>query len=127
MRRRLLGCVVLGVGFLLSGCPKQVPPPDTEVTDAGVAEPPKPDETTPVVEAPSGPGLVVTVEPADAELIIDGSSYGAVSALASGNGFLPLKPGIYQVALKKPGYTSWRAEVTVNESPEHLTVSLERQ
>jgi len=97
------------------------------VTDAGVTEAPKPDETVLPVAAPSGPGLVVTVEPADAELIIDGESYGAVSSLEAERGFLPLKPGIYQVALKKPGYTSWRAEVTVNENPEHLTVSLVAQ
>ena len=69
----------------------------------------------------------MTVEPADAELIIDGESYGPVSQLETENGLLSLKPGIYQVALKKPGYISWRAEVTVNEEPEKLQVSLSPQ
>lgn len=110
------------LGLLLSGCPKQVPPPQVEPVDAGVV-----DAAPPPVEVPTGPGLVLTVEPPDAELVIDGASYGPVAGLQTQAGLLPLKPGIYQVALKRPGYVSWRAEVTVNEAPERLTVSLVRQ
>ncbi|MBK7860351.1 MAG: PEGA domain-containing protein [Archangiaceae bacterium] len=67
------------------------------------------------------PGLKVLAEPSDAELVIDGQSYGKVSAMP---GALSLKPGIYQVSLKREGYETWRAEVSVGEKTEQLTVTL---
>ncbi|MCC6335808.1 MAG: PEGA domain-containing protein [Myxococcales bacterium] len=124
MRNRLWGGLILGVGLLVSACPKQLPAPDESVPDAGASMAPP---VAPKQKPPSGPGLVLLVQPADAELIIDGTSYGPVAHLETENGKLPLKPGIYQVALKRAGYTSWRAEVTVTENPEALEVSLVRQ
>ncbi|MEW5737938.1 MAG: PEGA domain-containing protein [Myxococcota bacterium] len=128
MRNRLWGSWFfgLGLGLLLWGCPKQVPTSELGEADAGVAEISVPDKAPPTA-APTGPGLVLTVEPNDAELLIDGTSYGPVSQLQTENGKLALKPGIYQVALKRAGYTSWRAEVTVTEKPEPLQVSLVKQ
>lgn len=108
------------VAALTAGCPKQVPPPEN-VTPPPPVEAPKPPPAP-----PTGPGLVVHVEPADAELIIDGASQGVVSKLELENGLLPLKPGIYQVGLKRTGYISWRAEVTVNDKPETIEVTLKK-
>ena len=103
----------------MTACPKQVPPPET-----------RPDEPTAVVAVakpvPTGPGLVVYVEPDDAELIIDGASLGIASKLELQNGLLPLRSGIYQVNLKRAGYISWRAEVTVNDKPETIRVTLKK-
>lgn len=70
------------------------------------------------------PGLKVLSEPDDAELVVDGQSYGKVSALT---GPLKLKPGIYQVSLKRGGYQTWRAEVAVGDKTEQLKVVLVKQ
>ncbi len=115
--RRLI--FILGATGLVAACPKQVPSPDD-------APPPPPKEVVPPAPAPTGPGLIVNVLPTDAELIIDGVSQGAVSKLALENGLLPLKPGIYQVGLQRAGYVSWRAEVTVNDRPETIQVTLKQ-
>jgi hypothetical protein len=104
----------------LTACPKQVPPP------LPVAAPEPPAEVKPAA-VPLVPGLVVHVEPDDAELIIDGTNYGVASKLELQQGVLPLHTGIYQVALKRLGYVSWRAEVTVNDKPETLQVTLIKQ
>jgi hypothetical protein len=37
---------------------------------------------------------------------------------------LSLKPGLYQVSLKREGFQTWRAEVTVGEKSELLRVAL---
>ena len=105
------------VGLALSGCPKQVPVQDT-------TPPPKPVEVVKV--EPTGPGLIIHVEPDDAEVIIDGESLGIASKLDLQNGLLPLRPGIYQVNLKRSGFVSWRAEVTVNDKPETILVTLKK-
>jgi len=101
----------------VSGCPKAAPPPDLK--------PEKPPEVVkPVEVAPKGPGLLVHVEPVDAELLIDGESQGTVSSAPVKSFFFSLRPGIYQVALKRPGYVQWRAEVTIRENPEAVNVTL---
>ena len=103
----------------LAACPKQVPEPDTRS--------PEPIAEVAVVKAaPKGPGLIVFVEPNDAEVIIDGESLGIVSKLKLQNGLLPLRSGIYQVNLRRAGYLSWRAEVTVNDKPETIQVTLKK-
>jgi hypothetical protein len=73
------------------------------------------------------PGLKIDVKPADAELVICGQSYGRVADLRAQNGVLSLKPGIYQVSLKREGYQTWRAEVTVGEKSELLKVEMVRR
>jgi hypothetical protein len=35
---------------------------------------------------------------------------------------LSVKPGIYQVSLKRPGFVTWRAEVTVGDGAEAIQV-----
>ena len=112
---RHLSATALAVFFLL-GCPKQAPAPDLSA-DAGSA----------IAPAAQAPGLILQVEPADAELIIDGQSYGPVAQLETSNGVLLLKSGIYQVSVKRAGYASWRAEVTINDRPETLQVVLVRK
>jgi hypothetical protein len=67
------------------------------------------------------------VEPPDAELAIDGVPRGKVSELKTQSGVLALKSGIYRVSLTRAGYVTWRAEVTVNETPEALQVELVKQ
>jgi hypothetical protein len=86
----------------------------------------KVDETQPEqqVLVADKPGLKVLSEPDDAELVIDGQSYGKVAALP---GALSLKPGIYQVSLKRGGYATWRAEVAVGDKTEQLHVVLVKQ
>jgi hypothetical protein len=74
-----------------------------------------------VVTVADEPGLQVQAEPADAELVIDGQSYGKVSELPQR---VTLKPGIYQVSLKRDGFQTWRAEVSVGEKTELLKVAL---
>ena len=70
------------------------------------------------------PGLKVLAEPTDAELVIDGQSYGKVDAITAP---VQLKPGIYQVTVKRGGYLTWRAEVAVGEKTEQLRVVLVKQ
>ncbi len=87
---------------------------------------PKPDEPKPETKVivADEPGLKVLAEPDDAELLVDGQSYGKVSELTAA---LPLKPGIYQVSLKRGGYQTWRAEVAVGDKTEQLRVVLVKQ
>jgi hypothetical protein len=68
-------------------------------------------------------GLSFTVEPADAEVVIDGHSAGAVAGLPRG-GVVPLPPGLYQVSLRRAGYSTWRAEVAVRSGVEPIRVTL---
>jgi hypothetical protein len=70
-------------------------------------------------------GLELSVEPASAEVLVDGEGRGVVSDLASG--VLGLAPGIYQVSLQAPGYVTWRAEVAVRGGRERIEVRLARK
>lgn len=67
-------------------------------------------------------GLELSVEPASAEIFVDGDSRGVVADLSSG--ILGLAPGIYQVSLKAPGHVTWRAEVAVRAGREKIAVRL---
>lgn len=69
-------------------------------------------------------GLSFSVEPADAEVLVDGRSYGKVGELARSG--LPLQPGLYQVSLRRAGYATWRAEVAVRGGIEPIRVTLSR-
>jgi hypothetical protein len=81
----------------------------------------------PVSEAPvPGPsGLRIKVDPPDAEIFVDGTSLGPANALASA-GTIPMAPGLYQVSLKRSGYQTWRAEVSVKDSAQPIEVTLVR-
>ncbi len=93
---------------------------------AGTPAPVAPAQATaPSVAPPPATGLELAVEPASAEILVDGESRGAVSSLASG--VLGLPPGIYQVSLKASGYVTWRAEVAVRAGREKIEVRLARK
>ena len=88
------------------------------------AEPTPPPPAAEQVMVADEPGIKIDVQPPDAELVIDGQSYGRVAEMRVPNGVLSLKPGLYQVSLKREGYLTWRAEVTVGDKSELLKVAL---
>jgi hypothetical protein len=65
-------------------------------------------------------GVQVTVTPADAEVVIDGTSFGVASMRV-----IPLDPGLHQLVVRLAGYKPFRVELTVANKTEHLTVRLE--
>ncbi len=103
--------------FLLAACAHdEVKPVETKAEPL----PPAPEQVI-VAETP---GLKIDVKPADAELFIDGKNYGSVAKLSEATGVLSLKPGVYHVSLKRDGFQTWRAEVSVGEKTELLHVEL---
>lgn len=115
MYRFVRGILFGALSTLVFGCAHSAPAPEPK------AEEGKPEQSVMVADEP---GLRVLSEPDDAELVIDGQSYGKVSGM---NKPLSLKPGIYQVSLKRSGYLTWRAEVAVGEKTEQLKVTLVKQ
>jgi glucose/arabinose dehydrogenase len=99
------------------------PPAATPPAPAAVPSPPPPG-AAPAAALPAT-GLELAVEPASAEILVDGEPRGAVADLASG--VLRLAPGIYQVSLRAPGYVTWRAEVAVRAGRERIEVRLARK
>ncbi len=79
--------------------------------------------TAPAIDS----GLVFAVEPAEAEILVDGRAAGTVAGLSETGGILRLAPGIYQVSLKAAGYVTWRAEVALRAGTETLRVKLTRK
>jgi hypothetical protein len=115
---------VLAAGALACATgPKPTGAPPASATPAPSAGAPAAVEAPRAPNAPST-GLVFAVEPADAQIAIDGAPHGTVADLAAQGGLLPLAPGIYQVSLKAPGYATWRAEVALGASNETIRVNL---
>jgi hypothetical protein len=103
---------------------KAAPPPAARPPDAAAAaEAPAPAASA--AKPLPATGLELFVEPASAEVLVDGEARGVVSELSSG--VLALAPGIYQVSLKAPGYVTWRAEVAVRGGREKIEVRLARK
>jgi hypothetical protein len=98
------------------------PPPAAKPPPVAPAEAAAP---SPRASALPATGLELAVEPASAEVLVDGETRGVVSDLASG--VLGLAPGIYQVSLRAPGYVTWRAEVAVRAGREKIDVRLARK
>lgn len=74
---------------------------------------------------PPAPGLCLTIEPSDTILEVDGEVVGPITSLGeTPPHFVPRPPGIYQITLKRPGFVTWRGEVSVRDSPERIDVSL---
>ena len=69
-------------------------------------------------------GFRLDVDPADAELTVDGQRLGAVNSVPLTDGVLALDPGIHQMSLKRKGYQTWRGEVSLGNQVEALKVSL---
>jgi hypothetical protein len=75
-------------------------------------------------KAKQGSGLLFSVTPSDAEISVDGTVTGKVADIEARGGLLEMKPGIYQVSLKRRGFVTWRAEVTVGDGPETIQVTM---
>jgi len=117
---RLLLCA-WGAVALSCATVKEAPPAPI----AAPAPPAPAASPAPAAPAAPAPGLSFAVEPADAEIVIDGKPVGRVSDLAGGH--LALPPGLYQVSLKRAGYATWRAEVAVRSGAELIRVTLTRK
>jgi len=116
----LLALLVAGtLGCAAAQKPSAATSPATAPTPALSAAPRAPDAAV--------TGLLFAVDPAAAEISIDGAPRGAVADLADRNGLLPLPPGIYQVSLKAPGFVTWRAEVALGAKVESIKVNLVRK
>lgn len=89
----------------------------------GPPAPTPPSEGPAPVSSAARGGLAFSVEPGDAEVIVDGRSLGSAAALARG-GALALEAGLYQVTLRRAGYATWRAEVAVGATVETIRVAL---
>jgi hypothetical protein len=112
--------LITAVFGLVTGCATSAPAiPATERPAAAVTEP---------VAAPAavrqGSGLFFSVTPTDAEIFIDGKARAKVADLEASGGVLSIKPGIYQVSLKRHGFVTWRAEVTVGDGAEAIQVTM---
>lgn len=99
--------------------------PAVRSVPAAAPPPARPAAADPAPPAPVDSGLSLAVEPADAELVIDGRSLGKVTDL--GGGVVPLPPGLYQVSLRRAGFSTWRAEVGVHAGLEPIRVTLARR
>ncbi len=91
---------------LVLGCGSKHPPPAT---------------TTPPPVKPSEGLVTLDVDPADAEVQIDGTARGTASALGGG---ITLSRGVHQIVLSKRGFEVWRGEVEVSGQTEKLQVKL---
>ncbi len=103
---------------------KAAPPPAAKAP-LPAAAPEVPSPAAAAAKPLPATGLELLVEPATAEVLVDGEPRGVVSELSSG--VLGLPPGIYQVSLKAPGYATWRAEVAVRAGRERIEVRLSRK
>jgi hypothetical protein len=72
--------------------------------------------------APQKPGVRLKIDPPDALVFVDGKAHD----LAGGDGFVELEPGLHQVMIRREGYQTWRAEVTVKDGVELLDLKLEK-
>jgi hypothetical protein len=103
-----------------------------ESSTASSALAPAAPEPEPVAARPPAPapapaiaGLRFSVEPEDAQVIVDEQVRGTVAELSASGGVLPLPPGLYRVSLKRGGYQTWRGEVAVGTNTEVLDVKLQ--
>ena len=67
-------------------------------------------------------GVALAVTPPDADVLIDGVSYGTASGLGA---VVELKPGLYTLMVTREGYASYRAEFSVEDKTETFVVRLE--
>jgi len=120
--RLVLAATALALAACAGG--KAAPPPAALPPAPAAAPLPPSPAAAPAAPLPAT-GLDLAVEPALAEILVDGELRGTVADLASG--VLGLAPGIYQVSLRAPGYVTWRAEVAVRAGRERIEVQLARK
>ena len=111
MLQKLLASLVLAIG--LCACPVRVP-------DAV-------DVVTPEARAGMQTGLNLSIEPPDAKVFLDDAPIGSGAEIASRGGVVELKPGIYRLLVKRPGYQTVRAEVAVQSKIEALQIRMEKR
>jgi hypothetical protein len=102
-------CVLASCGHP-APAPIHAPPP-----------PPAPDAPAPD-SAGQRAGLSLTITPPDAEVLIDGVSYGTAEKLAP---VVELKPGLYTLMVSHAGYAPYRVEFSVADKIESFVVHLE--
>ncbi len=73
------------------------------------------------------PGLWFRVVPTDADVLVDGKHYGTVGEFAAPAKVLLLSPGIYQVSLKRVGYETFRAEISIGQGSELIEAMMLKQ
>lgn len=64
--------------------------------------------------------LALDIEPADAEVEVDGTPRGTASQVRA----LDLAPGPHQIVIKKKGFEIWRGEVALAKKTETIQVRL---
>jgi len=74
---------------------------------------------------PEEPGLCFRVTPPTAALTINGEAAGTIQDLVNDNFFMKRPRGIYQISVSAEGFVTWRAEVSISESVETISVNLE--
>lgn len=89
--------------LLLAGCAHPAPSPFPQL------------EQVRSVEAPSG-NVVVSVEPPDATVAVDGVTQGLGSDFDGVHGALSLTPGEHRLGFSKAGYRSFSTTVEASES-----------
>jgi hypothetical protein len=73
-------------------------------------------------------GLVLTVEPSDATVYIDGNYYGTANDNARGDIEVLLPEGVHRVEVVRPGYSSYSKEITVRKDGENrITITLQKK
>jgi hypothetical protein len=80
-----------------------------------------------LAECPTRAGLCFQVTPADAQLEVDGDVLGLIQDLGRGLVFVEIEPGIHMITLKRDGFVTWRAEVSVAEAAETINVTMEEK
>lgn len=120
-----VACVTLTLGCARGGpaAPAAVAEPQPPASEETAATTPTPTPTSPVEAAT---GLRFVVEATEAELFVDGQSRGSVAALDENNGVLVLEPGVYAISFKRPGYSTWRAEISVEEGVQTIKVVMKK-
>lgn len=129
MRPTALFC--LPALFVAIACGSSSPPP-AEPAPASArtgAEGADAQSATPatLAECPTEAGLCFQVAPADAELEVDGEVLGPIQDLGRGLVFVEIEPGIHMITLKRDGFVTWRAEVSVAETAETINVTMEEK
>lgn len=108
-----------------AACASAPRPPPAPAPTPGPTGAPDPAMVLPEVAPPARAGLQLMVAPPDAEVEIEGVLRAPAAGLAAKDGgFVPLPPGVHRVSVRRAGYHTWRAEVSVGTAVERIEVTL---
>jgi hypothetical protein len=108
MKRSLLFCLILGIGFLATQCSTL---PKTTVSGLG-----------------NEGKVVILCEPSGALVYVDGNKVGKASGFDSESNPLVLSNGSHVIELRKKGYQTYRKEVYVgNRVLQKIEVTLTKE